>query len=82
MTFFCCDLEDDFSKIKATDKIVEWGHLGARDRLYVRCDLGEFLPSIRVEIEKLDFTRMSFNLNASGKNGNLLANNYKYTTGM
>lgn len=82
IAFFRCDFEDDFSKIKTKDKIGEWSHLGARDRLYVRCDLGEFLPSFRVEIERLDFTRVSFNLNASGKNGDLVAYNYKYTTGI
>ena len=82
ITFFRCDFEDDFSKIKTKDKIGEWGHLGAHDRLYVRCDLGEFLPFIRVEIERLDFTRVSFNLNASGKNGDLISYNYKYTTGI
>lgn len=76
------DLEDDFSKIKTKDKIGESGHLGARTRLYVRCDLGEFLPFIRVEIERLDFTKVSFNLNTSGKNGDLISYNYKYTTGI
>ena len=69
ITFFRCELEDNFSKIKTKDKIGEWSHLGARDRLYVRFDLGEFLPSFRVEIERLDYTRVSFNLNASGKMG-------------
>lgn len=82
ITFFRCDLEDDFSKIKSQDKIGEWGHLCAHEKLYVRCDLGEFLPYIRIEIERLDFTKVSFNLNASGKNGDLVAYNYKYTTGI
>jgi hypothetical protein len=82
ITFFRCNFENGFSKIKSMDKIGEWGHFGAHDKLYVRCDLGEFLPFIRVEIERLDFTKVSFNLNASGKNGDLVAYNYKYTTGI
>lgn len=64
------------------NKIGEWGYLGVHEKLYVRCDLGEFLPFIRVEIERLDFTKVSFNLNVSGKNGDLVAYNYKYTTGI
>lgn len=82
ITFFRCELEDNFIKIKSMDKIGEWGHLSAHEKLYIRCDLGEFLPFIRIEIERLDFTRVSFNLNASGKNGDLVAYNYKYTTGI
>lgn len=82
ITFFRCELEDNFSKIKSMDKIGEWGHLGAHEKLYVRCDLGEFLPFIRIEIERLDFTRVSLNINESGKNGDLVAYNYKYTTGI
>jgi hypothetical protein len=82
ITFFRCNLENDLSKIKSMDKIGEWGHLGAHEKLYVRCDLGEFLPFIRIEIERLDFTRVSFNINASEKNGDLVAYNYKYTTGI
>lgn len=82
IAFFRCNFENDFGKIKSMDKIGEWGHLGAHDKLYVRCDLGEFLPFIRVEIERLDFTKVSFNLNTSGKNGDLISYNYKYTTGI
>ena len=82
IAFFRCELEDNFRKIKSMDKIGEWGHLGAHEKLYVRCDLGEFLPFIRIEIERLDFTRVSFNINASEKNGDLVAYNYKYTTGI
>ncbi|MDD6147434.1 MAG: hypothetical protein PUB40_00680 [Lachnospiraceae bacterium] len=82
ITFFRCEFEDNFSKIKSVVKIGEWGHLSAHEKLYIRCDLGEFLPFICIEIERLDFTRVSFNLNASGKNGDLVAYNYKYTTGI
>ncbi|MGO5337329.1 hypothetical protein ACTQZS_11080 [Bilifractor sp. LCP19S3_H10] len=82
ITFFRCELEDNFSKIKSMVKIGEWGHLSAHEKLYIRCDFGEFLPFIRIEIERLDFTRVSFNINESGKNGDLVAYNYKYTTGI
>ncbi len=67
IAFFRCNLENDFDKIKSMDKIGEWGHFSAHDKLYVRCDLGEFLPFIRVEIERLDFTKVSFTLIRVGK---------------
>lgn len=82
ITFFRCELEDNSSKIKSMDKIGECGHFSAHEKLYIRCDLGEFLPFIRIEIERLDFTKVSFNLNTNGKNGDLVAYDYKYTTGI
>ena len=48
-----------------------------KDKLYVRCNLGEILPTTHFEIRRSDYTTISFDLVESGKNGHIIASNLK-----
>ena len=48
------------------------------DKLFVRCDLGEVLPTTQFEIKRADYAVITFDLCESGKNGHVIACNYKY----
>ncbi len=48
------------------------------DTLYIKCELGEIIPTTQIEIERMDYTRVTFELYTSGKNGNILVENYKF----
>ena len=49
------------------------------DTLYIRCDLGEVVPPVVFEVEREDYTTISFSVMESGKNGHVLARDYKFT---
>lgn len=49
-------------------------------KLYIRCDLGECIPTTQFEIKRSDYAIITFDLYESGKNGHLIIDNYKYTT--
>ncbi len=49
-----------------------------RERLFVRCDLGEVMPTTQLEIKRTDYTIITFLIFESGKNGHILTDNYKF----
>lgn len=53
-------------------------NLNINDLLYVRCDLGECVPSIQICIERMDYVKVIFELYSSGRTGNILVRTYKY----
>lgn len=48
-----------------------------KDKLYIRCDLGEVMPTTQFEIRREDYTIITFDLVESGKNGHVSACNFK-----
>lgn len=48
-----------------------------KDKLYIRCDLGEVIPTTQFEIKRDDYTIITFDLVESGKNGHIIACNFK-----
>lgn len=52
--------------------------ININDTLYVRCDLGECVPTTQITIERMDYTKVTFELNSSGKTGNIIASNYNF----
>lgn len=52
--------------------------LNINDTLYVRCDLGECVPTTQITIERMDYTKVTFELYSSGKTGSILASNYNF----
>ncbi len=48
------------------------------DKLFIRCDLGECLPTTQFEIRRADYTKITFDLYESGKNGHIITCNYRY----
>ena len=45
--------------------------------LFIKCDLGEVFPITQFEIERSDYINITFDVVASGKNGHIVACNYK-----
>ena len=52
--------------------------LNINDALYVRCDLGECIPTTQITIERMDYTKVTFELYSSGKTGNIRVSNYNF----
>lgn len=48
------------------------------DKLFVRCDLGECVPTTQFEIIRSDYTIITFVLYQSGKAGHIITSDYKY----
>ncbi|MGN0461174.1 MAG: hypothetical protein ACI4HZ_01885, partial [Ruminococcus sp.] len=49
-----------------------------QEKLFIRCDLGEFIPTTQFEIKRSDYAIITFDIYESGKNGHIIACNYKY----
>lgn len=49
-----------------------------KERLYIRCDLGECILTTQFEIKRSDYAIITFDLYESGKNGQIITCNYKY----
>ena len=60
-----------YKELKSTYK-----DLNINDALYVRCDLGECIPTTQITIERMDYTKVTFELYSSGKTGNIRVSNY------
>ena len=52
--------------------------LNIDESLYIRCDLGEVLPTTQIEIERMDYTIVTFEIYSSKKTGNILVTNYNF----
>lgn len=48
-----------------------------KEKLYIRCDIGEVLPTTQFEIKRSDYTTITFDLVENGKNGHIIACNFK-----
>lgn len=57
--------------------ISSFNHL-RKEKLFIRCDLGEVIPTTQLEIKRSDYTVITFDLYESGKNGHIITCNYKY----
>lgn len=57
-----------------------YGRVNINDSLFVRCDLGELRPITQIEIERMDYSIVTFDIIASGKTGNIYYSddNYKF----
>lgn len=49
-----------------------------QEKLFIRCDLGEFIPTTQFEIKRSDYAVITFDIYESGKNGHIIVCNYKY----
>lgn len=49
-----------------------------KEKLYIRCDLGETIPTTQIEIKRSDYARITFDLYESGRNGQIVTCNKKY----
>lgn len=49
-----------------------------QEKLFIRCDLGEFIPTTQFEIKRSDYAIITFDIYESGKNGHIIVCNYKY----
>ncbi len=52
-----------------------YGKLGVNEQLFIRCNLGEVMSIIQFEIERADYTKVTFDVTTSGKTGNIIINN-------
>lgn len=52
--------------------------LNINDTLYVRCDLGECMPTTQITIERMDYTKVTFELYSSENTRNILVSNYNF----
>lgn len=57
-----------------------YGELNVNDKLYIQCNLGESTPNTQIEIERVDYVKVTFEIVSSGKNGNILINKYHAKT--
>lgn len=48
------------------------------EKIFIRCDLGEFIPTTQFEIKRADYATIIFDIYESGKNGHLIICNYKF----
>lgn len=65
-------LHSDNRKLKSTFNNLQ------KEKLYIRCDLGEYIPTTQFEIERSDYATITFDIYQSGKNGHIVIGNYKY----
>lgn len=61
--------------------VYTYKNLNINESLYVRCDLGELIPSVQICIERMDYVKATFELCSSGKTGNInvIKSKYKMT---
>ena len=73
------DIDDRGTLIHKSKALVStYEHLGVNEILYIRCDLGEIIPTTQVEVQRIDFTKATFEIYSSGKNGQILTRNYQF----
>ena len=49
-----------------------------KDKLFIRCDLGECIKTTQFEIERSDYAVITFDIYESGENGHIIVDNYKF----
>ena len=70
--------DNNVSSIVSKDLKASHKDLNVNDTLYVRCDLGEVVPTTQITIERMDYTKVTFEIYLSGKNGNIIVDKYKF----
>ncbi|MEG0362125.1 MAG: hypothetical protein RR602_10875 [Longicatena sp.] len=63
---------------QAKTLVSTYKNLGVNETLYIQCDLGETVPTTQVEVRRIDFTKITFEIYSSGINGHILTSNYQF----
>ena len=71
-------IQYDEDHITSRELKASYKDLNINNTLYVRCSLGECIPISQIEIERMDYTKVTFEPYSSGKNGNIITENYKF----
>lgn len=67
--------DDNGTPVLISRELIEtYGKININDKLYIWCDLGEVLPTIQIEVERMDYAKVTFELHESGKTGNIDTN--------
>ena len=61
--------------LKSKELRTTYENLNVNEELYIKCNLGEFVPIVQFEIERADYTKVTFDLIENGKTGNILTGN-------
>lgn len=70
------DYDDNGNMFLKSKKLrTTYENLNVNEELYIKCNLGEFVPIVQFEIERADYTKVTFDLIESGKTGNILTGN-------
>lgn len=73
------ELHNDGSLVLLSKELeAAYDDLQTSEALYVRCDLGECVPTTQVEVERMDYTKVTFEIGVSGKNGHIITTNYTF----
>lgn len=70
--------DDGSPKLISKELKCTYKGLNIQETLYVRCDLGEIMPTTQIEIERMDYTKVTFELCTSGKTGNIIVSSYNF----
>lgn len=73
-----CEFENNDLKIKSKNLKITYPNLDTNESLYIKCDLGEIMPKIQFEIERTDYTKVTFFVAVSGKTGNVISFGYSF----
>ncbi len=74
----CYNINDDGSlKLLSREHKATFSDL-KHEELFIRCDLGEIIPTTQFKIKRSDYAVITFDIYQSGKNGHICISNYKY----
>ena len=73
----CSRLAFDEEKERTKTLVKSYSNLKT-DELFIKCDLGEVVPTTQIEIIRSDYTIVLFELYTSGKDGHIITSDYKY----
>lgn len=74
-----CEIRNDGEyKLLSKDLKAVYSDLNINEILYIKCDLGEVMPRIQLEIERADYTKVTCFLGTSGKTGHIVAYDYSF----
>ena len=62
--------------LKSKKLLKTYKNLNVNEELYIQADLGEYVPRIQFEIERVDYTKVKFDLTTSGRTGNIITDNF------
>ena len=68
---------DGTMKLTSKEQKVSFSNL-KQEKLFIRCDLGEFIPTTQLKIRRPDYAIVTFDIYESGKNGHIIICNYKH----
>lgn len=74
-----CEIKNDGEyKLLSKNLKAVYSNLNVNETLYIKCDLGEVMPRIQLEIERADYTKVTCFLGTSGKTGCIAAYDYSF----